>query len=96
MEAQAHAAVNGYWVSFAVHARPGGTTPSGVVPPGGEWIGRCEPDGSSSVAVVDLGTGSESAEFAVSRARPWRRSARSGVYAPHLVRDSRSEDRGSF
>ncbi|MGW1463099.1 carbon-nitrogen hydrolase family protein [Streptomyces sp. NPDC002308] len=96
VEAQAHAAINGYWVSFAVHARPGATAPSGVVAPGGEWIGRCEADGRSSVTVVELDTGSASAGFAANLARPWRRTARGGVYEPHLVRDSRSEDRSSF
>ncbi|MGW2839667.1 carbon-nitrogen hydrolase family protein [Streptomyces sp. NPDC001493] len=96
VEAQAHAAINGYWVSFAVHARPGATAPSGVVAPGGEWIGRCEADGRSSVTVVELNTGSASAGFAANLARPWRRTARAGVYEPHLVRDSRSEDRSSF
>jgi hypothetical protein len=28
--------------------------------------------------------------------RPWRRQARAGIYAAHLVTDNRSDDRGAF
>lgn len=95
-EAQGHAATNSYGVSFSMPARHSGTTPAGVIAPGGERLARCRPDGTRSVAVVDLDTGSESVEVAVTRARPWRRTARAGIYDPHLVRDARSDDLGAF
>ena len=38
----------------------------------------------------------ESIDIAVTKARPWRRQARDGIYAVHLVADNRSEDRGAF
>jgi predicted amidohydrolase len=95
-EAQAHAATNSYWVSFAMAAQHSVTAPSGVVGPGGDWLARCLRDGTASVVVVDIDDSAESVEVAVARARPWRRTARAGVYEPHFVRDPRSEDRGTF
>jgi predicted amidohydrolase len=95
-EAQAHAATNSYWVSFAMAAQHSVTAPSGVVGPGGDWLARCPRNGTASVVVVDIDDSAESVEVAVARARPWRRTARAGVYEPHFVRDPRSEDRGTF
>jgi predicted amidohydrolase len=95
-EAQAHAATNSYWVSFAMAAQHSVTAPSGVAGPGGDWLARCPRDGTPSVVVVDIDDSAESVEVAVARARPWRRTARSGGYEPHIVRDPRSEDRGTF
>ncbi|WP_416973894.1 carbon-nitrogen hydrolase family protein [Streptomyces sp. 4F14] len=90
-QAQGHATVNSYWVSFSVPAWHG--TPSGVAAPDGEWLARCHADGSPSVAVVDLDDSSEAAADAVAYGRPWRREARSGIYTAHQVDDPRSEDR---
>ncbi len=95
-EAQGHASVNGYWVSFAVSARQSGTAPSGVISPGGEWLARCPQDGTASVAVVDLDDNAQDVEAAVFGARPWRRTARAGVYDPHFVQDPRSDERSAF
>jgi predicted amidohydrolase len=92
-EAQGHAATNSYWVSFAM---PSGSAPSGVVTPGGKWLARCPQDGTPSVVVVDLDDSAEDVEVAVSKARPWRRTARAGIYEPHFVTDSRSDERSSF
>ncbi len=35
-------------------------------------------------------------DIAVTKARPWRRLARAGVYDAHLATDDRSDDRGAF
>jgi hypothetical protein len=35
----------------------------------------------------------ESIDIAVTKARPWRRQARAGIYDAHLVADDRSDDR---
>jgi hypothetical protein len=48
------------------------------------------------VAIADLENRPESIDIAVTKARPWRRQARAGVYDAHLVTDDRSEDRGAF
>jgi predicted amidohydrolase len=86
------AATNSYWVSFALGARLAELAPSGVVSPAGEWQARCAANQSSAIAVADLDEGAENVEIAVFRARPWRRTARSGLYAQHLVEDARSAD----
>jgi hypothetical protein len=50
-------------------------------------------DGTSSVVVTDLDDSAANVEVAVFKARPWRRTARAGIYDPYLVSDSRSADR---
>ncbi|MFD8508509.1 carbon-nitrogen hydrolase family protein [Streptomyces sp. NPDC059687] len=92
-QAQGHAAVNSYWVSFSVPAQHSATAPSGIVAPNGDWLERCSADGSSSVAVVDLDDSSEAAAESVTHARPWRREARAGIHTERQVIDPRSEDR---
>ena len=98
-ECQGHAAVNSYWVSFAVPTTSAPAAPSGVLAPTGRWVGRCGADGvrGLDVAVVDLTDPGEDVQTAVSLARPWRRRARSGLYDAHVVReDARSDDRSTF
>jgi predicted amidohydrolase len=96
-EVQGHAASNSYWVSFSVPAQHSGFAPSGVIAPGGEWLARCPEDGSASLVVVDLDSESEQAVGARRFSRPWRRTARGGIYDPHLVGDDpRSADRVGF
>jgi len=95
-EAQGHASANSYWVGFAAPAQHSGSVPSGVVGPDGEWLAQGPRDGTASVTVVDLDTTSSDVEVAVSVARPWRRTARAGLYEPHVVRDPRSDDRSLF
>ncbi|NED11307.1 carbon-nitrogen hydrolase family protein [Streptomyces sp. SID9124] len=92
-QAQGHAAVNSYWVGLAVPARPGAATQSGIAGPDGSRLAQCAADGSPSVAVAVLDTGSEAAAEAVTYARPWRREVRAGLYAEHRVTDPRSGDR---
>lgn len=92
-EAQGHAATNSYWVSFAM---PSGSAPSGVTAPDGQWLARCPRDGTPSVAVVNLDDSAADVEVAVSKARPWRRTARAGIYDAHFVSDSRSDERSAF
>jgi predicted amidohydrolase len=96
LEAQGHAAANGYWVSFAALAPFSPGAPSGLIGPDGDWLARCPADGSSAVAVADLDEGSPDAQVPVRHARPWRRTARSGIYASLVVQDARSTDRSTF
>ena len=68
-----------------------------MIGPDGAWLARCPEDGAPSLAVADLDDSDESLEVAVFKARPWRRTARGGVYEPHVVRDDpRSDDRNAF
>ncbi|MCS7476920.1 carbon-nitrogen hydrolase family protein [Umezawaea endophytica] len=87
-EARGHAATNSFWVSYAAPAR--GAT-SGVISPTGHWEARCSGSGKPELAIVDLDGGQENL------ARRWRRTARSGIYEPHTVRnDSRSDNLHAF
>jgi predicted amidohydrolase len=90
-EALGHAASNTYWVSFSAHAPQSLTAPSGIAAPDGRWAAQCSTDGAPSIAVADIGNNPGNL------ARPWRRTARTGIYAPHLVEDDpRSDSRDRF
>jgi predicted amidohydrolase len=91
VEMQGHAASNNYWASFSLPAQHSLTAPSGIVAPGGRWAAQCPTDGTSAIAVADIHTDQ------ADPARPWRRTARMGIYQPHLVADDRrSNDRAMF
>lgn len=90
-EAQANAGTYAYWVGFAATAPDSVHAPSGVVSPQGQWQARCPRNGNAALAVADLDDSVENL------ARPWRRTARDGIYDPHIVRDDpRSEARNAF
>src|SRR6185437_6405453 len=93
-EAQAHAAANSLWVSFAVAAGQG--PPAGIIAPDGRWAARCPDDGHPALAVAAIDNEPESRDIAVTKARPWRRLARAGIYDAHQVTDDRSEERTAF
>ena len=90
-EVLGHAASNSFWISYAAHAPQSATVPSGVAAPDGQWAARCPAGGAPSLAIVDVKTDPGHP------ARPWRRTARSDLYAPHQVSgDPRSEGRNVF
>ena len=91
LQAQAHAAGNSYWVSYAGTTQDAAGAPSGVISADGEWLARCPRDGTPAIVTVDLDDSAENP------ARPWRRTARGGVYDPHRIPDDpRSRDRATF
>ncbi|MEU4241785.1 carbon-nitrogen hydrolase family protein [Actinoplanes sp. NPDC026619] len=88
LQAQALAAANSYWVSYAGTAQDAPNAASGIISPDGDWVTRCRPDPVAALATADLDLAAENL------ARPWRRTARSGLYAQHQVADDpRSLDR---
>ena len=95
-EAQAHAATNGLWVSFAMSAQHSAAAPAEIIAPDGRWAGRCPADGQPALAIAHIDNQPESIAIAVTKARPWRREARAGIYEVHRVTDARSDDRGAF
>jgi predicted amidohydrolase len=95
-EAQGHAAANSLWVSFAMAAQHSAAAPSGTIAPDGRWAARCPADGHPALAITDIDNRPEPVDVAVTRARPWRRLARAGIYDAHLVADERSDDRRVF
>ena len=95
-QAQAHAATNSLWVSFAMSAQHSVAAPAGIIAPDGHWAAQCPADGHQAVAITDIDNRPESIDIAVTKARPWRRQARAGRYDVHLVTDDRSGNRGAF
>jgi predicted amidohydrolase len=86
--AQALAAANSYWVSYAGTAQDAPNAPSGIINPNGDWLSRCRPEPVSATTTADLNL------IAENHARPWRRVARSGLYAQYQAPDDpRSLDR---
>ncbi len=96
IQAQAHAATNSLWVSFAMAAQHSAAAASGTIAPDGRWAAQCPRDGHPAVAIADIDNRPESIGIAVAQARPWRRLARAGAYDARLVTDDRSDDRGAF
>jgi predicted amidohydrolase len=83
-EAEAHAATNSLWVSFAMSAQHSVAAPAGTIAPDGHWAARCPGEGQPAVTIADIDNRSESIHIAVTRARPWRRQVRASVYDAHL------------
>ena len=48
------------------------------------------------MTTADIDNQPESIDIALTKARPWRRQARAGIYDAHLVTDHRSDDRRAF
>ena len=61
-------------------------------------LARAPHESKPALAFTDLGGEDVDAEVrvAIEHARPWRRTARAGIYDPHYVTDSRSENRTAF
>ncbi|RYE58388.1 MAG: carbon-nitrogen hydrolase family protein, partial [Rhizobiaceae bacterium] len=90
-EISGHAASNSYWASFAVQAQDSVQAPAGIAAPDGSWVVRCRPSSAPAVAVAEISTDPSNP------ARPWRRTARDGLYRDHLAGDDqRSAKRTAF
>ena len=94
-KAQAHAAINGYWVSLAVPAQSTHLFCSGLVGPDGRHVARAGTAPGLVTAVLDRQA--PELEVALTLARPWRATARQGsIYEKHRVADPRSTHRTAF
>jgi len=90
-EVLGHASANSFWVSYAAHAPQSETIPSGIAAPDGRWAAQCTTDGQPSFAIARISVDP------AHPARPWRRSARGGIYDVHQIHDDpKSERRDSF
>jgi predicted amidohydrolase len=91
--ARGHAATNGFWVSIALPAQCSPAGPSTLIGPHGYVLAQTRRDGPD-VLCVDLDRTDPGLDVALTKARPWRRTARDGrIYAEHRVTDPRSTDR---
>lgn len=91
--AQAYGRLYGYWLGYSIPAQFSATVPSGIIAPGGRWLARCPGDGRPALAVadLDLDTTEPDIDISIRLARPWRRSARAGLYDEHTVHSSSPE-----
>ncbi|MEU9048681.1 MULTISPECIES: hypothetical protein [unclassified Kitasatospora] len=97
--AQAYGTLYNYWLGYSVPAQFSNTVPSGIVGPGGRWLARCRADGHPALAIadIDLHSKDEDINAATRYARPWRRSARAGLYDERVpIGDPRSGSRTTF
>lgn len=97
--AQAYGTLHNYWLGYSLPAQFSTTVPAGIVAPGGRWLARCPADGRPALAIADLDLDSpdEDITMAVRHARPWRRTARAGLYDGRFpVGDARSDTRTAF
>jgi predicted amidohydrolase len=94
--AQAHAAMNLYWLSLSTPRQCSRGLPSRLIAPTGRIVARCRPN-RSSLTVHEMDKAAPELDLWLTKARPWRRAARSGtIYAAGTAPDPRSEDRLSF
>ncbi len=94
--AQAHAAINAYWLSLSTPTQCSRGLTSGLIAPNGGFVGRCRP-GRSGMVVRTLDRDAPELQGALTKARPWRAAARlGGIYEPRRVIDTRSTNRIAF
>ncbi|MFJ9950193.1 carbon-nitrogen hydrolase family protein [Kitasatospora sp. NPDC091207] len=96
--AQAYGTLYTYWLGYSVPAQFSTTVPAGIVAPGGRWLARCPTDGRPALAIadIDLDSKDEDIDMAVRYARPWRRSARTGLYDARIPVDDPRSDTGTL
>jgi predicted amidohydrolase len=94
--AQAHAAINNYWLSLSTPTQCSRGLASGLVAPNGQFAARCRA-GRSGMIIQDLDRSAPDLDIALTKARPWRRAARTGeIYEARRVEDRRSANRLEF
>ncbi|NUO58510.1 MAG: carbon-nitrogen hydrolase family protein [Hamadaea sp.] len=92
VKAQAHAAINNYWLSMSVPWASAGLMNSAIFGPDGSRLGSVA--SADGPAVVTLDRDAPEVEMAMKRARPWRADANQGeIYRSRRVDDPRSADR---
>ncbi len=97
LKAQSYAGINCYWVSISVPAQCAAGLQSGLVGPNGHFLSRSEAKESACIQFVELDKSSPDLQVALTKARPWRRKAKSrSIYQPGPAGDVRSEDPTCF
>jgi predicted amidohydrolase len=97
--APAYATLYNYWVGYSVPAQFGATAPATITAPGGRCLASCHADNRPGLAIADINLDTQDADIdtALRYARPWRRTARAGLYDSHVITgDPRSDNRTSL
>jgi predicted amidohydrolase len=90
-KAQAHAAINNYWLSLSVPEQSAGLMRSAIIGPDGSHLASV--DAPADLAVVTLDRHAPEFHIALDLARPWRAAANEGdIYRCRRVDDLRSTD----
>ena len=91
-KAQAHAAINNYWLSLSVPAQSVELMPSAIFGPDGSELTAVTAPEQPATAVLDRAA--PGFHIALDLARPWRAAADQGdIYRSRRVEDPRSSDR---
>ncbi|WP_222106073.1 carbon-nitrogen hydrolase family protein [Catellatospora sichuanensis] len=92
LKAQAHAAINNYWLSLSVPDQSADLMRSAIIGPDGSHLVSVE--ATAEPAVVTLNRDAPEFHIALDHARPWRAEANQGdIYRSRRVDDPRSADR---
>lgn len=91
-KAQAHAAINNYWLSLSVPAQSANLMSSAIIGPDGSHLATVNTP--AQLATVTLDRDAPEFHIALHLARPWRAEANQGdIYRSRRVDDPRSTDR---
>jgi predicted amidohydrolase len=92
VKAQAHAAINNYWLSLSVPEQSADLMRSAIIGPDGAHLVSIDP--TAELAAVTLDRDAPEFHIALDLARPWRTEANKGhIYRSRRVEDPRSADR---
>jgi len=92
LKAQAHAAINNYWLSLSVPGQCADLMRSAIIGPDGSHL--VSVDAAADLAVATLDRDAPEFHVALDLARPWRARADEGeIYRSRRVDDPRSADR---
>jgi predicted amidohydrolase len=92
LKAQAHAAINNYWLSLSVPGQCADLMRSAVIGPDGTVLAAVQP--GTELAAVTLDRAAPEFHVPLNLARPWRAEANAGeIYRRRQVDDPRSTDR---
>lgn len=93
LKAQSYAGINCYWISVSAPAQCAAGLQSGLVGPHGHFLSVNDAKESACIQIVELDRSNRDLQVALTKARPWRRKAKSGgIYQPGPIGDVRSED----
>lgn len=93
LKAQSYAGINSYWLSVSVPAQCAAGLQSGLIGPNGQILSRYDVKAGAGIQIAELNKSSPDLQIALTKARPWRRKAKSrDIYQPGPVGDLRSED----
>jgi predicted amidohydrolase len=91
LKAQAHAAINNYWLSLSVPEQSANLMRSAIIGPDGSHLASV--DATTELTVATLDRDAPEFHIALDLARPWRTEANQGdIYRSRRVDDPRSTD----